>query len=93
MSDYHKCKNERIKDTAKTIAVSKAKGRVLIESPVAKLASHELANEACEIVPESVPESDTDPPIVVPVTAGEESLEDFRLPHRIKKNIENQLVQ
>lgn len=93
MSECHKCNNERIKDTTKTIAVSKAKGRVLVESPVAKLASHELANEACEIVPESVPESDTDPPFVVPVITGEESLEDFRLPHTIKKNIENQLVQ
>lgn len=80
-SNYHKCKNERIQDTTKTIAVSKAKGRVLIVSPVAKLASHELANEACWIVPESDPDPDPGPPIVVPVATGEESLEDFKLPH------------
>lgn len=74
-----------------TNVVSKAKGLcVLIESPVAKLASHELANEACWMVPESAPASDPDPDpdpaIVVPVVIGEESLDDFRL-GRVGQNV------
>ena len=97
---HHKCKNERIKAMTKTNAVSKAKGLwVLIDCPVAKSASHELANEASWIAPWSCPESDPDPdpdpdpPIVVPVVIGEESLEDFRLQSKRKIQYQRSLIR
>lgn len=82
--NHYKCINERINETTKSNAVSKAKGWcVLIESPVAKSASHELANEAPWIAPWSAPEPEPDsvpsPPAAVPATTGAESLHDFRL--------------
>lgn len=48
------------------------------ESPVAKLASHEVASSACSSA-DSEPGSDPDPSIVVPAVSGDESLEDFEL--------------
>jgi hypothetical protein len=53
-------------------------GWALDESPVAKLASHEVASSAC-VSAEPEPDSGPDPSVVVPAVSGGESLEDFKL--------------
>lgn len=64
---------------AKIKVDEKAKeGWALDESPVAKLASHEVASSAC-LSAESEPDFDPDSFVVVPAISGGESLEDFKL--------------
>lgn len=71
------------------VDVKAKEGRVLVESPTAKLASHEVASSACWIAAGSELESDSKPGsdpapnsssvgAVDPMILGE-SLEDFRL--------------
>lgn len=80
------------------VDVKAKEGWVLVESPTAKLASHEVASSACWIAAEldSDPEPDSgsnpDPSsVVVPVVLGE-SLEDLRL-HENKFQITYQLQE
>lgn len=66
------------------MAVKVKEGWVLVESPVAILASHEVASSACWIAAESKPDADSDPDSD-PGPSGE-SLEDFRLhKHKFQK--------
>lgn len=74
-----------MRDVAKTNANWRTKEWwvwVPVDSPMAKLASHELCNSApCAEDPVTVPPiSVPDPPMAVPpIACGDASLEDFRL--------------
>lgn len=84
-NNHYNSKAERINEKTKSNAVSKANGWcVLTDSPVAKSANHELANEApwiapCSAAPEPEPDTDPTTPVAVPATTGAESLDDFKL--------------